>query len=240
MNVATEGFDDRGATSRRRAGAHRILVVEDDPNTREHIAEVLRGGDAPYDVDTVHNLQAAFDSLQHDPPDVMLVDLGLGDGSGIEAIRFARQQSSDTRVLVISIFGDEKSVVGAIEAGAQGYLLKGEAREDLRHSVEQILAGGAPISPGIAAHLLRRFNEVVSRRETDARTTSRLTQREYDVLTYMVKGLSYQEVANLLGVSRNTVASHVKRIYRKLEVNSRGEAAFEAVSRGIVTVDPDD
>jgi len=237
VNGHPESAPRDGGESRPREGTQRVLVVEDDPNTREYIAAALRGADETYSVSTARNLQCAIDALTGEAPDAVLVDLGLPDGNGIDAIRFARERSDETRILVITVFGDEKSVVGAIEAGAQGYLLKGEAPADLREAVSQVLAGGAPISPGIAAHLLRRFNEIVSRRASETRACS-LTQREHDVLTYMVKGLSYQEVANLLGVSRNTVASHVKSIYRKLEVSSRGEAAFEALTRGIVTVDP--
>ena len=217
--------------------SHSILVVEDDAETREYFAEALRaGGDADgdefnYRVVTAASLRDGNEALHRDQPNVMLVDLGLPDGSGLDLIRSARERSSEILTLVITVFGDESSVVGAIEAGAQGYLLKSEAPSDLRESVRQILAGGAPISPGIASHLLRRFQETDP---PEDRASSRFTQRERDVLGLMVKGLPYSEAAKVLGVTRNTVAGYVKNIYSKLEVNSRGEAVYEALSQGIV------
>jgi DNA-binding NarL/FixJ family response regulator len=236
-------FDDASYGSRQRSRGdiprtHTILVVEDDANTRSYIAHALESDEGRYEVTTAGSRTAAFELLRRDPPDVMLVDLGLPDGSGIELIRTAREMSADIHVLVISVFGDEASVIGAIEAGAHGYLLKSEAPEDLRLSVAQVLAGGAPISPGIASHLLRRFSELHPPRGNDCAIPA-LTRRECEVLKLMVKGVPYQEAAQALGITRNTVASHVKSIYRKLEVGSRGEAVFEALSRGIVKVESD-
>jgi len=217
-----------------------ILVVEDDSETREYFAEVLSEVDEPSDeaagfvVTTAARLQEGLEALHREQPDVLLVDLGLPDGNGLDLIRSARELSREILILVITVFGDEASVVGAIEAGAQGYLLKAEAPADLRESVRQIISGGAPISPGIASHLLRRFQEESTSGEE---AISRFTRRERDVLTLMVKGLPYGEAAKVLGVTRNTVAGYVKSIYTKLEVNSRGEAVYEALSRGIVDLD---
>lgn len=216
-----------------------ILVVEDDSETREYFVEALRGEgpDDDYLVAAAASLSQGIEELHRKPPDVLLVDLGLPDGSGLDLIRDARNLSTDILILVITVFGDETSVVGAIEAGAQGYLLKSEAPADLRESVLQVLSGGAPISPGIASHLLRRFRQPDSSGEAIG---PGFTPRERDVLTLMVKGLPYLEAAGILGVTRNTVAGHVKSIYAKLEVSSRGEAVYEALSQGIVTLDSKD
>ena len=246
--------------------SHSVLVVEDDTSTREYFAEALRGDGGSYDVATAASLAEGIAALHRDPPDVILVDLGLPDGSGLDLIRSARRLSSDILALVITVFGDETSVIGALEAGAQGYLLKSEAPADLRESVRQVLSGGAPISPGIASHLLRRFQpgdeaegeegeeradgeeghegeqgreraEEQSSAHGEAEKRPRLTRRERQVLGLMVQGLPYQEAAESLGLTRNTVVGHVKKIYRKLEVSSRGEAVFEALSQGIVKLD---
>jgi DNA-binding NarL/FixJ family response regulator len=219
--------------------ADSVLVVEDDGDTRRYLAQALGAGEAPYRVTTAATLREGLAALKDTPPRVLLVDLGLPDGNGLELIRAARAQSSAILPLVITVFGDEGSVIGAIEAGAQGYILKSEAPDDLREAVAQVIAGGAPISPGIASHLLRHFGESAPQGPRTA-DGPRLTGREQDVLKLLVKGLLYQEVAEALAISRNTVASHVKSIYRKLEVGSRGEAVFEALSRGIVKVDPGD
>jgi len=216
---------------------HSVLVVEDDTETREYFADALRGnggGDEKYLVTTAGFLQQGTEELHRQQPDIMLVDLGLPDGNGLDLIRSARALSTDILILVITVFGDEASVVGAIEAGARGYLLKSEAPADLRESVRQILNGGAPISPGIASHLLRRFQHPEHGSDPSA---PRFTPRERDVLGLMVKGLPYKEAAKILGVARNTVAGHVKSIYAKLEVGSRGEAVFEAVSQGLVQIE---
>jgi len=210
---------------------HTVLIVEDDTSTREYFAEALRGDDWNYLVTLADSLEQGMQELRRVRPEVLLVDLGLPDGSGLELIRCAGELSKNVLILVISVFGDEQTVINAVEAGAQGYLLKSEAPEDLRESVRQILAGGAPISPGIASHLLRRFQGTLSEKSQD---DTRLTPREQDVLELMVKGLPYQEAADALGLTRNTVASYVKNIYTKLHVNSRGEAVYEALSKGIV------
>lgn len=222
--------------------SHSILVVEDDTETREYFAEALRGDgdgddDGNYHVTTAASLLQGTQELHREQPDILLVDLGLPDGSGLDLIRGARKLSTDILILVITVFGDETSVVGAIEAGAHGYLLKSEAPADLRESVKQILAGGAPISPGIASHLLRRFRHT---EPSDNKNGPPFTPRELDVLRLMVKGLPYLEAAEILGVTRNTVAGHVKSIYSKLQVTSRGEAVYEALSQGIVDLDSKD
>lgn len=211
--------------------SHSVLVVEDDAETREYVAEALRGAD--YNVRTAATFQQAEKELGGEALDIMLVDLDLPDGNGLDLIRNARTR--DILSLVISVFGEERIVIAAIEAGAQGYLLKSEVPDDLRESVRQVLAGGAPISPGIASHLLRRLqaSEVPQERSATA-----LTPRERDILRLMVKGLSHREAGKALGLTRNTVASYVKIIYSKLEVNSRGEAVYEALSSGIVKLDP--
>lgn len=223
-----------------------ILVVEDDPETREYFAQALTNracepeseeSEETYRVTTAASVKEGQQALYHDPPDVMLVDLGLPDGSGLELIRLARKRSADISILVITVFGDESSVIGAIESGAHGYLLKSEAPADLRESVHQVLSGGAPISPGIAGHLLRRFHQADSSNEKGG---PHFTRREREVLDLMVKGLPYQEAAETLGVTRNTVAGHVKSIYSKLEVGSRGEAVYEALIQGIVRIETKD
>jgi DNA-binding NarL/FixJ family response regulator len=216
-----------------------VLVVEDDPSARLYFADALRGESNDYTVTTASTLAEALTELERQAPEVLLVDLGLPDGSGLELIRAARRLSQEILPLVITVFGDEASVVAALEAGAQGYLLKSEAPADLRDSVGQVLAGGAPISPGIASHLLRRF-QLASDEAVDVRAALHLTGREREVLELMVQGVAYQEAADTLGITRNTVVSYVKKIYRKLEVTSRGEAVFEALSQGLVRIDPKD
>ena len=213
-----------------------ILVVEDDEETLEYVAATLRDGDAIGRVRTATTIAAAISELAVEQPDVMLVDLGLPDGNGIDLILHTREHSPETRSMVISVFGDENSLIGALEAGARGYLLKSESPSDLRESVAQLVAGGAPISPGIASYLLQRFNAPTHPKSEQDQLAS-LSPREQQVLELIVKGFTNHDVADELGISQHTATSHVRSIYRKLEVRSRSEAVYAAVSRGIISVD---
>jgi DNA-binding NarL/FixJ family response regulator len=135
------------------------------------------------------------------------------------------------------VFGDEQHVVEALEAGALGYLLKDGTAEYIGASILEMLAGGSPISPAIARHLLRRFRGGAPGEAARTEELPRLSEREGEVLRLIVKGFTYAEIAELLGVSSHTVTTHVRGIYRKLEVHSRSEAVYEALQLGLVKVD---
>jgi len=210
-----------------------ILLVEDDPATRERLADIVRTAPALQLCAALGDRQGALDWLAaNEAPRVLLADLELPDGSGIDVIRAARQASPATEAMVISVFGDEAHVVAAIEAGATGYLLKDSSAEEIGTAILKLIAGESPISASIARHLLRRFQPAA--KETPAQPAPRFTPREMDVLQLIAKGLSYARIADTLSMSANTVPSYVKQIYRKLEVNSRGEAVFEAMQLGLL------
>jgi DNA-binding NarL/FixJ family response regulator len=168
--------------------------------------------------------------------DVALVDLGLPDGSGIDVIKAIRQGQPRCEVMVISVFQDEELVLRAIEAGAAGYLLKDSAPADIIDSIRALRAGGSPISPMIARLLLDRLRHPDCARQTPRRLIGALapSEREIEILHIVAKGLSLAEIGEMLGISVNTVKTHVKRIYRKLAVGSRMEAIFEAQSMGLL------
>jgi DNA-binding NarL/FixJ family response regulator len=174
----------------------------------------------------------AIDLLNQSPPEVLLVDLGLPDGDGVDVISHAMELSPEPAIMVITVFGDEQRVMRAIRAGASGYLLKTDTSSDICSCIHELLDGGAPISPVIARYLIRHFHEPVD----PAAETADLSGRELDVLRLAAKGYTYQEVADLLGVSVNTVGTHTRSVYRKLAVSSRSEAVFEAAKRGLVNV----
>lgn len=210
----------------------RVAIVEDDAILREDLAcmvthakglEIAGAGDS----------LAAGRLLIEPGVDVLLIDLALPDGNGVELIREARARLPDIKIIVVSIFGDSRSVVRAIEAGADGYLLKGAGEQQAEEAIRSVLGGGAPISPAVASHILTRMRE---RAGSSGRTDldAPLTEKETIVLTDLAKGFRYKEVARLHGISPHTVADHVKSIYRKLAVNSRSEAVFEAVQAGLI------
>lgn len=216
---------------------HGVLLVEDDTHTRARLARVV---DAHPRLRLLGDAGTCADARRHferHPPDVLLTDLDLPDGDGTSLIREARARFPEVLPLVITVFGDEQHVVGAIEAGALGYLLKDGSADYIGASILEMVAGGSPISPPIARYLLRRFRPDGGAPARPEDRTPRLSERERDVLALIVKGFAYAEIAELLGVSPHTVTTHVRGIYRKLEVHSRGEAVYEALQLGIVQVD---
>ena len=160
----------------------------------------------------------------------MLVDLGLPDKSGIDVIRHAAKVSPQCESMVVTVFGDEAHVLASIEAGATGYLLKDASADQFLASIRELVAGGSPISPVIARGLLRRFmpNPVVPNNE------SNLSEREREILKLVAKGFNFGEIGQLLTISPHTVTSHIKKIYRKMAVHSRGEAVYEAQRMGLL------
>jgi DNA-binding NarL/FixJ family response regulator len=218
-----------------KAKRHSVLLVEDDEVTRARLARAIETHPELRLSGTAGSCREAIAALGREAPDVLLTDLGLPDGNGIDLIREVRRRELATESMAITIFGDERHVVAAVEAGATGYLLKDGSSDYVTESILQLLAGGSPISPPIARHLLTRFRDEGSPpKGMEREPVPSLTEREREVLLYLVKGFTGPEIGGFLGISGHTVASHVKNIYRKLEVRSRGEAVYEAMQLGLV------
>lgn len=209
----------------------RVAIVEDDAILREDLAQIVARAEG-LEIAGVADTLISGRALLEPGLDVLLIDLALPDGNGVELIREARERLANIKIIVVSIFGDARSVVRAIEAGADGYLLKGAGEQQAEEAIRSVLGGGAPISPAVASHILTRMRERGS--STRAELDAPLTEKETAVLTDLAKGFRYKEVARLHGISPHTVADHVKSIYRKLAVNSRSEAVFEAVQAGLI------
>jgi len=211
----------------------RILVVEDDSHTRARLCDAITESTSYTLAGAYGTLRQAKAGLLSDHPDVLLVDLGLPDGNGIDLIRIAIRELPNIRIMVISVYGDECHVIKAIEAGAHGYLLKDSDATHIAESIGQLIDGGAPITPSVAIYLLKRFQSTALKTEVNANAPT-LTDREHDVLLLIAKGLTYAEVSGALSVSINTIRVHMKNLFRKLAVNSRSEAVFEAMEKGIL------
>jgi DNA-binding NarL/FixJ family response regulator len=173
--------------------------------------------------------------LEQTQPDVLLVDIGLPSGSGIELIHKAHKTLPLCDVMVVTVFGDEQHVLACIEAGATGYLLKGSKDLEIIKQIRSLREGGSPISPAIARQLLIRFHavELLSVQNT-AVDTPHLSIQERKVLEMSTKGYSYDEIAKLLNLSPRTIETYVKRIYRKLQVHSKSAAIYEARKLGLL------
>src|SRR5450631_357752 len=209
--------------------SHTVLIVEDDLRLRASLAQAIRGALDLKLVGEADDLPEGLRLLDAVQPEVLLVDIGLPSGSGLELIRHAAKQSH-CNVMVITVFAEEEVVLDCIEAGATGYLLKGSSPQDIAAQIRSLVAGGSPISPTIARRLLRRFT---SQRSSDAAAPTLSTQ-EQSVLSMSAKGYSYDEIARLLKLSRHTVETYVKRIYRKLQVHSKTAAVYEGRKLGLV------
>ncbi len=215
---------------------HGVTLVEDDPHTRAQLTEKIEAL-ADFKVlaacATVAEAEAALNDAA---PDLLLVDLGLPDGSGLEIIAAQNERLPNLPILVISVFGDERSVIKAIEAGAQGYLLKSDTSLQIEQCLNQLLAGGAPISAPIASYLIKRLQPAKpeEQAEENIEAATLLSERELEVLQLAAKGYSYQDIAELLNVKVSTVSSYTRRLYQKLSVHSRSEAVFEAMRMGLV------
>jgi DNA-binding NarL/FixJ family response regulator len=199
----------------------RIVIVEDDPVVRQYFATIV-ATEAGYDVVGVAQDLSTARALIDLNPDLFLMDIGLPDGSGYDLVPDIKANSK-AKVLIISAFGDRDTVVKALSAGADGYLLKDSGPQQVLDGIAITLDGGAPVSPAAAVYLLQLL-----RAPNDSAATSgfdsRLTGRETELLRAFSDGKSYKEAARVLGISPHTVGNHVKSIYRKLEVNSRSEA----------------
>ena len=176
--------------------------------------------------------EAIAAAQQQGPIDVALVDLGLPDLPGTEVIRAIRRQQPTTTALALTVFDDPEFVFAALRAGARGYLLKDTQPQRLLEAIQEAADGGSPMSPAVARKVVEAFHD--GGPEQSGQIKEPLTPREHDILELLVHGLTYAQVADRLGIALGTVQTHIKRIYEKLEVNSKAEAAAVALKRGIV------
>ena len=205
-----------------------VLIVEDDAHFRDAFAQAISRATDMTLLGSAADYSSGLRELDKHP-DILLVDLQLPDGNGIDLIREAACRLPDCDVMVVTIFGDERHVLGSIEAGATGYLLKDLPPEKVVEQIRVLNAGGSPISPVIARQLLTRLVAPATGTHVSEKVGhSLLSDQEIRVLMLSAKGFSYDEIARLMQVSRHTVQTYVKRSYRKLQVNSKVEALHEA------------
>mgnify|MGYP003525099254 FL=1 len=216
-----------------------VLIVEDEGLIQERLRNIL--AELGYDNDGLifaKNLKEAFLHIEQQHISLALVDLGLPDGNGIELIEKLRAQDSSALILVISAWSTQESLFSAITAGATGYVLKERDDAEVLLSIRSILRGGAPIDPFIAQEILKQISaSVITRSKGDKSSDSEvalLTNRETEILDLVAQGMSNKEIAEQLFVSKYTVESHIKHIYRKLSVTKRTKAVSTARSLGIL------
>ncbi|GAA0496816.1 response regulator transcription factor [Pigmentiphaga sp. GD03639] len=217
-------------------GPLRILLTEDDGPIRERLARIIGEWPEANLCAACANLEETLIAIGANEIDLLITDLNLPDGSGIDAIRFLAKRQPKAEAMVISILADERSVLDAIEAGAAGYLLKDADSIDLLDAIRDVMAGRSPISSRIARVLVRRLAEQGHAAGNAGKTADKpiLTEREMDILWGIAKGFTYGELADKLAISRQTVPVHIRNIYRKLQATNRSEAVFEASRLGLI------
>ena len=216
----------------------RVMVVEDDSTTRLLFCKAIESESSLRLSASCSNVAEALDWLHTNECDLLLTDLGLPDGSGLVVIETCRRLHPDTDIIVTTSSSDEAQVLACIEAGASGYVLKDSGYPDVVRALLEVQSGGSPISPVIARKVLTRLRRPLLLRGVDHEGSARrLTRRESAILELIARGSSYAKVAAALGLSVGTVQTHIKHIYGKLSVHSRGEAVYEARRRGLLGSD---
>ncbi len=209
----------------------RVLLVDDHPLFLEGVRAAL-GSDPSIEIvgeagDVAHAIEVAAAT----EPDVVLMDLGLPDGSGIDATRSVLAASPDTRVLVMTMSTDDDAVVAAMRAGARGYVVKGAGRGDLLDAVRTVAAGGAVFSPTVADRLGSFFSGLAA--QPGRELFPQLSEREREVLDLMARGYDNRRIARELFLSDKTVRNHVSAVLGKLEAPDRAEAIQRARRAGL-------
>ncbi len=210
----------------------RVMIVDDHSVVRKGIEMLLSTEPSIKIVGEAAGGQEAVAKAKDLQPDVIVMDLVMPEGGGITAIAAIKGSMPNTRILVLTTFGDEASVTAAMQAGADGYLLKDAGGEALLNSIRAVRRGDMPLDPHVARHLVRG---TATGRDTPGGV--HLTRREMDVLRLVAGGLSNRQVAKDLGLSPGTVKVHVSNILGKLNVSTRTEAAVWAVQTGLVAAD---
>lgn len=212
-----------------------VAIVDDDPRLRCAVSHAVLSAPDMRLAGAADDLPSGRALIDREAPEVLLVGLALPSGSGIELIRHATQRVTGCNVLVLSRSDDERSVLACIAAGATGYLLKDTPELDLAEQIRVLHAGGSPVSPVITRRLLKRLVLSATGPAPAAPAvlpTPDLSRQELGVLLLSAKGHSYVEIAAVMGLSRLTVLTYVKRSYRKLQVHSKTEAVYEARRKG--------
>jgi DNA-binding NarL/FixJ family response regulator len=201
-----------------------VAIIEDDASIREGISIYIDSTPGYSCNQVFESCEEALEKIKAPLPDVLLMDISLTGMSGIEGVKRFREKYADAIIIMLTVYEDDKKIFESLRAGASGYLLKRTPLKEIITAINDVLAGGAPMSPAIAKKVLNYFSASESKTED-----YKLTPREQDILKQLVFGSSYKMVAKELEISLDTVRSHIKKIYEKLQVHSKSEAVAKAL-----------
>lgn len=202
----------------------RVALVEDDPTQHIEISQLLLADAAVEMVGDWESAEAAASGLMNLGPDIVLMDIGLPGQSGIALVAGLKPRLPATQFMMLTVFDDTERIFRALQAGASGYLLKKDAPRELLEAIQDLHAGGSPMSSAIARKVVMQFQAPTREPGGTLPPGSPLTQREQEVLTLLAQGRLYKEIAQQLGIGFGTVRTHIRRIYEKLHARNRAEA----------------
>ena len=197
-----------------------VSIVEDDLPTRETLVKLLNGAPGVHCLASYGTAEAALRGIPPEKPDVTLVDIHLPRMSGIECVAQLKLKLPELRILMLTTYGDSHLIFDSLRAGASGYLLKQAGYTDLIQAINEVHAGGAPMTAQVARQVVEHFHKI----QKPASDVDKLTAREKEILGLLVKGFLYKEISDKLGISMSTVSMHLQHIYEKLHVQSRAAA----------------
>lgn len=228
-----------------KSGPIRVFVVEDQTKILKNQLKLLEGHPDLSIIGTALSGETALEEVARLKPDVLLLDLGLPRMSGIDVTRAVKASMPGVEILIFTIFDEEDKVLEAVQAGASGYLLKGTPADKMIEAIKEVSAGGTVIQPSLARRLLKHFRVGETPAATPAPASSplaeepegkKLSARETEILQLIAKGVSNNEAASMLNLSKATIRTHLEHIYRKLEVTNRVEAVTEGLRKGLIQV----
>jgi DNA-binding NarL/FixJ family response regulator len=208
----------------------KVILVEDQRDVREGLAVLINGSPGFRCLAALRSMEEGLHAVERELPDVVLTDIGLPGMSGIEGTKILKEKYPDLPVVALTVYDDDDDVFDALCAGASGYLLKNTPPARLLDSLQEVAAGGAPMSPEVARRVIILFREF----RPPERATHRLTQQETALLKLIVDGHSYKTAAIELGLSVSTISFHLQNIYAKLQVHSKSEAVAKALRNKLV------
>jgi len=205
----------------------KVAIVEDNKTLRNSLANLCNSTGGIKCVASLDNVLNIVADLAKAQPDIVLMDIGLPNISGIEGVRTIKSNFDDIQVLMFTVFEDDEKIFDAIRAGASGYLLKKTPPEEIVAAIQQLYEGGAPMSPTIARKVIQAFQS----QPASGLEEYQLTPREKEILYSLVDGLSYKKIADKYFVSISTIRTHICNIYQKLHVNSKSQAVARVLQK---------
>lgn len=202
----------------------KVLIYEDNPQLREGLTMLIDGSDGFNVVASFKNCVNVEEDIKNWQPDVVLMDIDMPGMNGLQGLKKLRELTAHIKVLMLTVFDDNNNVFEALKNGANGYVLKKTPPAKLLEYIQDVANGGAPMTSSIAAQVLKMFSEIHHQNNQDYN----LSDREKQVLQLLVNGYSYKMIASEMFIAIDTVRSHIKKVYEKLQVNSKSEAVAKA------------